>query len=104
MKLVRLQQMWRHFNETYFDRQLHEIPIKLTRGKKYYGKFIDRPLPQILLSGVRNKEEYEWKDSLLHEMIHQYLWEQELEHELDHGPLFMDMALKLGVKVDHEYI
>lgn len=104
MKVAKLKAMWEELNREYFTGELQPIVICITRGKKYWGKFLhprgpSGASPCIFLSGVLNKSPEEWRDSLLHEMCHQYLYEKGITEQDDHGPLFMEVATKCGIRL-----
>lgn len=104
MKVVKLQKMWDYFNQAHFKGELTPIPIKPTKSKRYHGQFFEDPYPAIHLSGRLNQTEADFSDSLLHEMIHQYLFQKKIEDESDHGPKFIEIAARLGVRLDNEFI
>jgi hypothetical protein len=92
-KLSRLRQWFDEFNQTYFGGELEPITIRITRARKYYGKFIyresaagDREPHAIYIA--RRESDDDTRDALLHEMVHYYLCSKELDREEEHGPNF----------------
>lgn len=86
MKLQTLQAWWRELNAKYFAGTLNPCPIRITRSRRYWGHFSD--LPAIYLGRHLNRTAEEFRDTLLHEMIHQHLEQQGVAEPDDHGPRF----------------
>lgn len=91
MKLRALQALWREFNVRHFDGALKPIVIRVTRSRQLHGKFValaskaGEEKPSKILLARQTAEEY--RDTLLHEMIHQSLCERGIMDE-DHGEPF----------------
>lgn len=104
MKIATLKRMWKDFNEKYFQGYLNEIPIRLTRSKRLYGYFeptTNSRQAVIRISGHLNRSEEEFRDTLLHEMVHQAMHQFRLKDDGDHGTVFHQIASKIGVKQDY---
>jgi len=104
MKQRTLELMWSELNKTFFGGSLNEIPIRLTRSKQLYGYFThttNSGKPVIRISGYLNKTEEEFRDTLLHEMIHQAIHQYGLRDDEDHGAIFHQIAERIGVKRDY---
>jgi len=93
VKLRTLQIWWNEFNIQYFGGLLRPVPIRITRSRKYWGHFSDPPA--IYIGRHLNKTNAETRDTLLHEMIHQYLAQLGTSESDDHGPKFQEEYLRI---------
>lgn len=99
-RLARLQVMHLELNERWFGGALGEIPIELSgRMRRKLGHYVPRSTgePGIALSR-RHLRRDGWgavRDTLLHEMVHQ--WQDENGLALDHGPGFRRKAREVGI-------
>ncbi|MDE2097345.1 MAG: SprT-like domain-containing protein [Patescibacteria group bacterium] len=104
MKIRTLQKMWKELNLRFFDGSLDEIPIRLTKSRRLYGYFMpttNSGKAVIRISGHLHKSEDEFKDTLLHEMVHQAIHQFRLKDDGDHGTIFHQIASRIGVKQDY---
>lgn len=99
VKLRTLQIWWNEFNRIHFSGLLNQIPIRITRSRRYWGHFSDPPA--IYIGRHLNSTPDSMKDTLLHEMIHQSLAQRGIVEQDDHGPIFHNEYLRI---VGKEYV
>lgn len=99
VKLRTLQTWWNEFNKQHFGGVLKPIPLRITRSKRYWGHFSDPPA--IFIGKHLNLTTADFRDTLLHEMIHQYLDQLRVTESDDHGPIFQTEYLRIMGK---EYV
>lgn len=92
-KLSQLRAWFNEFNDKHFGGILKTIPIRITRSKRYFGHYSDPPA--IFIGRHLNKSSDDFRDTLLHEMIHYYIEQVGIVEDDDHGPIFQEMHLKL---------
>lgn len=92
-KLRQLQIWWNEFNAKFFENRLKPIPIRITRSKRYWGHYNDPPA--IFIGRHLNRTLQDYRDTLLHEMIHQFLDEQRIVEVDEHGPRFQEEYLRV---------
>lgn len=95
--------MFDQLNEQYFAGSLPPITIKVTRADGYFGKFAHPKNPSgaactIYISGCINRTLDDFRDSLLHEMVHYDLYVKGVTEQDDHGPIFMEHAARVGLR------
>jgi hypothetical protein len=98
--------MWKDLNDTFFGGSLNEIPIRLTRSKQYYGYFIattNSGKPTIRISTHLNLTEEDFRDTVLHEMVHQAIHQFDLKDDGDHGTIFRQIAERIGVDTNGQF-
>lgn len=75
-RIERLRRLWDVLNTTHFNGGLSPVPIRITRSRRTYGYF-NAPdtggQPSIRISTVLAITDDLLRDTMLHEMIHQYL-------------------------------
>lgn len=101
VKLRTLQIWWSEFNGRFFQGALHSIPIRITRSRRYWGHYSGGPPAAIYIGRNLNKTIEDFRDTLLHEMVHQYLDERRVTESSDHGPIFRQEYLRVQGK---EYV
>ena len=101
--LEQLRQLHELFNQQHFDGVLGQIPIRLSgRMRTRLGEVrLDRASGRPTQIGIsrRHLRRDGWeavRDTLLHEMIHQ--WQAETGRPVDHGRGFRDHARRLGIE------
>lgn len=100
MRLGELRNLYDRFNVVYFSSKLKRPHILIKRAKHYYGYWYPG---EIAISNKKNKSQIDYRDTLMHEMVHQYVTEVLKVKEADHGPVWTEEALKRGVQVKHEF-
>ncbi len=96
--------MWREFNQTIFEGKLSEPTFRITRANRYYGDFgvtESSNVPTLRVSNRTNSSPQLLRDTILHEMVHQYLWETGHPDWYGHGDGFQQVARRIGVTIDH---
>lgn len=99
MRLREILELYDRFNAVYFSNSLVKPHIRLHRARDYFGYYMPGV---IVLSTVKNKTRSNWRDTLLHEMTHQYVDEVLKVKEADHGPVWVEEALKRAVEIKWE--
>jgi hypothetical protein len=101
--LARLRSLHDQLNAEYFGGRLAPIPIRLSgRMRRRLGELrVDRATGSAEEIGIarRHLRRDGWdavRDTLLHEMVHQ--WQAESSKPVDHGPEFRRMARAVGVE------
>ena len=97
-----LEENWEQFNRRYFQNQLNKPEFKISKNKRFLGQyhydfkqgqFCDR----ITISGYYECDDFDYKNTLLHEMIHQYIRQNKLEpSHVHHGKVFMQFAKRFN--------
>lgn len=93
MKLATLRLWWREFNDQHYAGILAPCPIRITRSRRYYGYCTDTPA--IYLGRHHCVTDVQFRDTLLHEMIHQYLLQIGRPDWDEHTSVFQDEHLRL---------
>ena len=101
--LAELTRWHREFNRRHFGGALREIDIRISRrmrtrlGQYTAPSAVGDP-PEIALSAVHVERHAldEVLHTLLHEMVHQ--WQAEHGHAIDHGRLFREKSLEVGIE------
>jgi len=102
-KVAALQSLWETLNVKHFHGKLKEIPIRITRARRYYGYYSvteSSEAARICISARLHGNPELLQDTMLHEMVHQYLQETGVQNWESHGPEFLEVANKLGVITD----
>jgi len=101
--LARLQSLHAHLNREYFEGRLTAIPIRLSgRMRRRLGELrVERATGSAEEIGIarRHLRRDGWeavRDTLLHEMVHQ--WQAESAMPVDHGREFRRKARAVGVE------
>ena len=89
VSLALVRKLWGEYNELVFAGGLSLPVIRITRGRSYFGSAVVRESDGgrqivLLISGPRNTELANLRDTLLHEMIHQWQYTngyKENEHD-----------------------
>lgn len=91
--------MFLYYNITYFGDTLPLPKLKVSHSYRYLGKFIcnlddwgNYYNPILEISDVYDYTEDQFRDILLHEMIHHYLIHTKLDLRCSHGKAFKSMA------------
>lgn len=84
VSLAILRRLWSEYNELVFGGRLSLPVLRITRGRRYFGKSVVRESDGgkaivLLISGPCNTELADLRDTLLHEMIHQWQYENGLK-------------------------
>lgn len=98
-----VKHLWNKYNVEYFGGALSEPTIRIVRATRYYGDFVvteSSGRPTLRLSNRLNNSPEQLRDTLLHEMVHQYLWELGLPNWDDHGEAFKNEAGRIGICID----
>lgn len=100
--LAELRRLHGELNQAHFEGRLHDIPIRLSgRMRTRLGELrLDRRSGQALCIGIsrRHLRRDGWsavRETLLHEMVHQ--WQAESGRPVDHGREFRSKARALGI-------
>jgi len=100
--LAELRQLHLHFNQRHFEGQLGEIPIRLSsRMRTRLGELRLDPRTGMAVSITLSRRHMRrdgsdlWRDTLLHEMVHQ--WQAETGRPVDHGREFRLKARAVGI-------
>lgn len=100
--LQRVRAAFDEFNARHFGGTLSAIPLRLSaRMRRKLGHVALEPRTgralEIVLSRrhVRRDGATEWRETLLHEMVHQ--WQAETAVPVDHGPGFRRKAREVGI-------
>ena len=94
-----LQQWHEEFNKRYFNNELELPLLELTLHNSRFGDFSRRygkGTSKIRISIMWIRTEYAYKNTLLHEMVHQYIKEKKLKDTSPHGVIFKRIAAKLN--------
>jgi hypothetical protein len=81
VSLARIREIWAKYNEEVFGAELSTPVFRITRARRYYGKFVSRESDGgrtfiFCVSGPLNRSDRNiLNDTILHEMIHQ--WQHE---------------------------
>src|SRR6478609_4536093 len=97
-----VRNLFDEYNTKYFGGTLTRPTIRITRATKYYGDFCvteSSGSPTLRLSGRLNRDPELLRDTLLHEMVHQYLWELGLPDWHGHAEAFQLEAQRVGVTI-----
>lgn len=75
----RLQAMWHELNQQWFSSKLRPVPIRITRSRRTYGYF-NGPNHRAASASIRISDRLAdtpalVRDTMLHEMIHQWLYQ-----------------------------
>jgi hypothetical protein len=103
MKLSHVKELFHQFNKQYFGNALSEPCIRLTRATKTHGYFSvteSSRAPLLRISSRINNDPRVLRDTLLHEMVHQYLWETGIHGWETHGEAFINEAARIGICTD----
>lgn len=72
-----LKQLHSEYNQTYFDGKLSMPDFRFIARKRPLGRFTKGKIPVIGISAYRKDwSEGELKNTMIHEMIHQYVYER----------------------------
>jgi hypothetical protein len=101
--LEELGRLWRALNREYFEGRLAPVPIRLSgRMRTRLGELVleeaSAEVREIVLSRRHVKRDgwAEVRQTLLHEMVHQ--WQAENRLPVDHGRTFRRKAVEVGVE------
>jgi len=87
----KLRAIWAELNAAHFGSGLHPVPVRITRSRRTYGYFngpSNRGSASIRISTVLADTEQLLRDTMLHEMVHQYLYEIRHPDWDQHGDAF----------------
>ena len=99
-----IKKSWNEFNEQYFQGKLKEPEFKISRSKHTLGLYhyeikLGHLYDRISISNYYNCGEFEYKNTLLHEMIHQHIRQNNLEpRSVHHGRVFHSLANKFNME------
>lgn len=102
-KVKTLKILWENLNLKYFNGSLKDVPIRITRARRYYGYYSvtdSSESARICISARLHGNSELLQDTMLHEMVHQYLQETGVANWADHGTEFCEIATRLGVRTD----
>ncbi|HSJ65915.1 MAG TPA: SprT-like domain-containing protein [Gemmatimonadaceae bacterium] len=101
--LVELRRWHRELNRRHFAGSLRDIALRISRRMRtrlgqYTAPSAAGDPPEIALSATHVERHAfdEVLHTLLHEMVHQ--WQSEHGHPIDHGRLFREKALEVGIE------
>jgi hypothetical protein len=114
LKLSTVRKLWYEINEKVFDGQLHEPVLRITRSNGYYGKCVcvdpaRDPRIAIYISGPMHRgfDLGVLRDSISHEMIHQWQYENGLRYNDNHDETFTKwlpiIEERLGIKLQDSW-
>lgn len=107
LKLSTVRKLWSEINEKVFDGVLQEPVLRITRARFYYGKctIVDprkHPRVAIYISGPLSSTD-NLRDTLAHEMIHQWQYENGYRYNDNHDETFLQwlpiIEAKLNIKL-----
>lgn len=95
-----IEQKFREYNLMYFDRELPLPQFGLLKSYRTCGYFSCNKIvgrrrlkkPRIELSCRFDWEENDFRNVLVHEMIHYYLAYKHIDNEITHGEAFLKMS------------
>jgi len=94
--------IWNEYNKIYFKGQLSEPTFRITRATKYYGDFCvteSSARPTLRISNRTNSNPQLLRDTVLHEMVHQFFWESGFPDWDAHGDSFKQFGRRIGIEV-----
>ena len=101
--LLRVLVEWHHrYNARFFDGELRNVPIRVSRRLKrrlgHYTAATPAGAPAEIVIGRSHIRRHGWEEALhtlLHEMVHQ--WQDETGRAIDHGRSFRQKARDVGI-------
>ena len=100
-RIAKLKVIWERLNAEHFGGELQAVPIRITRSRRCYGYF-NAPnnggRPSIRISTVLADTEELLRDTMAHEMIHQFLhsrFETGAQDWAGHGSDFQHHNLRI---------
>ena len=103
IRVNHLLKLWNDYNEQYFNGTLLPVPIRITRARSYYGYFSvteSSGTGRICISARLHSTPELVRDTLLHEMVHQWLYESGESDWEEHGTKFNDECNRIGIETD----
>ncbi|MBO5948232.1 SprT-like domain-containing protein [bacterium] len=98
LTLTHIKKAFSKYNAMYFNNELHTPIFELFKSKKAFGQFCvqnrfsDTPTIKIRISNYYKREERDYDDTIIHEMIHLYIYQYRIKDNSSHGKYWLRIA------------